>query len=242
MTGYPPPTTSLTRALHNAPPEAGLPGLSAADCATALGLDGLTVALISPAGPTELVWHDPADPVGPALDDLQFTLGEGPTADVARTGLAALQDDLNDTSAARWPMFTPAALDLGARTLIALPLALGAIRLGVLTGHRTVPGALTTTQRGDVVALTNAISFLALTAPEATVGLHGSHTDHSTLHRAEVHQATGVIATRQSLPLQTALLRLRAYAYSHDRDLLAVARAVLDGTLRHLNNGSSAHE
>ncbi|WP_172386581.1 GAF and ANTAR domain-containing protein [Streptomyces sp. MNP-20] len=242
MTGYPPPTTPLTQALDNAPPGAGLPGLSAADCAAALGLDGLTVALIASTGFTELVWHDPADRIGPALDDLQFTLGEGPTPDVARTGLATLHTDLTDTPDTQWPAFTPAALGLGARALIALPLALGAIRLGVLSGHRTTPGALTTTQRGDLVTLTNAVAFLTLTAPEATVGLHSPHTDHVTLHRAEVHQATGVIAARQSLPLQTALLRLRAYAFSHDRDLLDVARAVLDGTLRHLNNGTPANE
>ncbi|WP_051854627.1 ANTAR domain-containing protein [Streptomyces sp. NRRL B-1347] len=242
MTGYLPPTTPLTRALDNAPPGAGLPGLSAADCAAALGLDGLTVALIASTGLTELVWHGPADHIGPALDDLQFTLGEGPTPDVARTGLATLHTDLTDIPDTQWPAFTPAALGLGARTLIALPLALGAIRLGVLTGHRTSPGALTTTQRGDLVTLTNAIVFLALTAPEATVGLQSADNDHTTLHRAEVHQATGVLAARQSLPLQTALLRLRAYAYSHERDLLDVARAVLDGTLRHLNNGTAADE
>lgn len=235
MTGRPPPSTPLTQALHDADPQDGLTGLSAAHCATALGLDGLTVVLATTTGPGELIWFDPADELGPAMDDLQFTLGDGPTVEVAHTGLAILQADLATASTVRWPMFTPAALGLGIRVVIAFPLTLGAIRLGVLTGYRTTPGPLTSAQRGDFHALIQGIAFLVLTAPEATIGLPSAVTDRNTLHRAEVHQATGVLSVRLTLPLHLALLRLRAYAFSHNRALLDVARAVLDGDLRHLD-------
>ncbi|MFI6656943.1 hypothetical protein ACIBL8_15680 [Streptomyces sp. NPDC050523] len=63
----------------------GLTALDPRSCAVALGLDSLTICLLDHAG-LELVRYDPADTAGVAFEDLQYTLGEGPTVGAARTG------------------------------------------------------------------------------------------------------------------------------------------------------------
>ena len=50
--------------------------------------------------------------------------------------------------------------------------------------------------------------------------------------RAEVHQATGVISVQEETDMATALLRLRARAFSAERPILELARDVLAGTVR----------
>jgi len=47
---------------------------------------------------------------------------------------------------ARWPVFAPAAMDLGARALFVFPLRVGAIGVGTMLAHRNAPGALTAAQ------------------------------------------------------------------------------------------------
>ncbi|KOG87688.1 hypothetical protein ADK38_24045, partial [Streptomyces varsoviensis] len=88
---------AATRAGH------GLSALSPASCALALGFDGLTLGLLNASG-LELVWYDPADTAGTAFEDLQYTLGEGPTLDAARTGEPVLVADLRDVPESRWPV------------------------------------------------------------------------------------------------------------------------------------------
>ena len=49
--------------------------------------------------------------------------------------------------------------------------------------------------------------------------------------RAEVHQATGIIAVQSGVPLPHALLLLRARAFAADRHILELARDVLSGSV-----------
>jgi hypothetical protein len=70
-------------------------------------------------------------------------LGEGPCHDVLASAAPVLAADLGDAeSARRWPAFTPAAHDLGAEAVFAVPLIVGAIRAGVLGLYRGTPGSL----------------------------------------------------------------------------------------------------
>ncbi len=51
-------------------------------------------------------------------------------------------------------------------------------------------------------------------------------------HRAQVHQATGMIAAQLGSDVAAALGRLRAFAWSRDRSIDDVAAAVVARTLR----------
>lgn len=201
----------------------GLTALSPALCASALGLDSLTLCLLSRSG-LELLWYDPADTAAIAFEDLQYTLGEGPTPDAARTGEPVLVPDLHTVPENRWPALLPATCHELPRAVHAVPLTLGAIRLGALTGHRTTPGSLTGPQMSHLLALAEGATMI-LTTPE---GIHDLRSDQPLpLHRAVVHQATGALTVRLGIPADQALTRLRAHAFTHNRPLHEVAHDVV---------------
>jgi AmiR/NasT family two-component response regulator len=50
--------------------------------------------------------------------------------------------------------------------------------------------------------------------------------------RFVVHNAAGMISVQQGISVTDALIRLRAYAFSHDRPLTDVAQDVVDRRIR----------
>ena len=55
-------------------------------------------------------------------------------------------------------------------------------------------------------------------------------------HRAEVHQATGMVSVQLGVSAAEALARMRAYAFVHNRLLIDVARDVVARRLRFSEN------
>ncbi|MEU6966084.1 GAF and ANTAR domain-containing protein [Streptomyces chrestomyceticus] len=208
------------------PPGLGL--LPADRCAQALGLACVTISAEAGGHAPELLWHAPGDRLGTVLEDLQYTLGEGPTLDCVRHGRAICESDLARLPDTRWPAFLPEALQAGARALFTFPLAIGAVRLGAFTGYRTRPGPLTLQQQLDTGAFTDTATFLLLALLPGADGRRDPATDLATLHRAEIHQATGMLAVRLHLPLDQALLLLRSHAYTTGRPILDLARDIID--------------
>ncbi|MFG2789048.1 GAF and ANTAR domain-containing protein [Streptomyces sp. NPDC048419] len=201
----------------------GLTALEPGPCAVALGLDSLTICLLDHSG-LELVWYDPADKAGVAFEDLQYTLGEGPTVDAARTGEPVLVPDLYTVPEHRWPALLAATHQKSPHAAHAVPLNLGAARLGVLTGHRSTAGSLTRSQMSHFLALAEGATTI-LTTPHGIDDL--SSNDPLPLHRALIHQATGALTVLLGIPLDQALARLRAYAFTHNLPLLDVAHDVV---------------
>src|SRR5258706_9285716 len=112
-------------------------------CAVAIsatGVDGAAITVTLSAAPGETIYS--SDRIASELEELTLTLGEGPGMD-ALAGSPALAADLSTPDPqARWPVFAPAALRAGARAVFALPLQIGAIRLGLLCLYRAQPGGL----------------------------------------------------------------------------------------------------
>ncbi|QEV64817.1 ANTAR domain-containing protein [Streptomyces spectabilis] len=181
-------------------------------------------------GHLELLWCDPATGLGPELDNLQYTLGDGPTPEAARQGHPLTELDLSTADPARWPLFLPAAASTPVRFLIATPLRLGAATVGVLTGYRTAPGPLARAQLRGLDRLGRALLYLLYTELATPADSTGPATGLR-LHRAEIHQATGFLANALGIPMGQALLRLRAHAAAHDHSLSDLAHALL---ARHL--------
>lgn len=167
------------------------------------------------------------------LEELQATLGEGPTGDVVATGAPVLRADLSELSAGqRWPAFSAAATARGVHGLFAFPVGAGAARLGVLSVYREQAGPLRPEQLQDALMFADAVFVLALDHR------HGLSTDLNDVidaafsaRRAEVHQAAGVVAAQQRIDVADALSRLRAYAYSRERPLHEIAVEVMAGRL-----------
>lgn len=205
----------------------GGPGPStrwAALCGELLGLDGVSFSTHTPA--TELLWYSGS--LSAPLDDLQFTLGQGPSVEAAQEGAMHLIADLRHSDESRWPAFTPGALELGIRSVFALPLRLGGIRVGALTGHRLEPSPLSEVSLYAALTLSEALTHHLLSPlPTETKGVRSGRETYGTLHRAVVHQATGMASVDLGVDLATALDRLRAYAFAHDRPIVAVSRDVV---------------
>ncbi|AUI62085.1 hypothetical protein [Amycolatopsis sp. BJA-103] len=196
--------------------------------AVLLGLDVLTIDLINGAGTLELVWCDPAEGSGPELDDLQFTLGDGPTLEAVQHGYTVTEPDLVATDQARWPLFLPAAMQSPARAVIAAPLRARGRTVGALTGYRATSGAMTSSQARDFHRVRQGLLPLLLrSAQNSATGDSGLRR-----YREEVQQAAAFLAAGLAIPPEQALARLRARAFCHDRSLTDMARDALTHRLR----------
>jgi hypothetical protein len=149
-----------------------------------------------------------------------------------------LAGDLADAEYSyRWPVFTPAARQLGAGAVFTFPLIVGAIRAGVLGLYRGSAGPLSDRQLGDLLILADVATVMLL----GGAGGHGENQDGAgldgqapdlALHRAEVDQATGMLTVQLDVSPAEAFVRLRAYAYSQDRRLAEVAGDIVARRLR----------
>ncbi len=221
----------LSRLSHGPDVVPSLPEQLVAHCADALSVTGVAIILMTDAGPAGVVTASG----GPAatMEDLQFTLGEGPCVDCSRTGRPILQPDLVANGVSRWPGFTEGALDAGIRAVFAFPLRVGGIRLGVLDLYRDRPGTLTDAQLAEALSFADAATILLMHLQAQAVN-NGDHAAmlHVISDRAEVHQATGWIAEAMDVSLAQALAMLRARAFATNRPIVDLARDVLSGSTK----------
>jgi len=211
--------------------------VSAADaCVAAVASVEVTGAWLIAARGAEaghLMWA--TDEVSELLAELQLTLGEGPGPDACACGGPVLASDLGEVEAVRrWPVFAPAARQAGAAAIFALPLQVGAILAGVMGLYREWPGPLSGSQLGDALVFADTATLLLLDAQDqaaAGSGPGGQPADLA-LHRAEIDQATGMLTEQLGVGIAEAFIRLRAYAYAHDRRLSDLARDIVERRLR----------
>ena len=207
----------------------GVPQRLVTACARALPVTGVGMVLMTEDGPAGTV----AVTDGPAakLEDLQFTLGEGPCVDASRTGRPVLQPDLVATGPSRWPGFTGGALDAGVRAVFAFPLRIGGIRLGVLDLYRDRSGVLSDEELAEALSFADAATTVLLqlqsTDPFTGGPLGGIPVVED---RAEVHQATGMVSVQAGVPLGQALALLQARAFATGQPISALGRDVVTGT------------
>jgi GAF domain-containing protein len=164
---------------------------------------------------------------------LQFTLGEGPCVDSSRTGRPVLQPDLARSGPGRWPGFCAGALEAGIGAIFAFPLRVGGIRLGVLDLYRDQPGTLSQVALGEALSFADAATAILLhLQAQGSTEASGFGLIPVIEDRAQVHQATGMIAVEASVPLTQALVLLRARAFAAERPILDLARDVVARTVR----------
>ncbi|WP_404199249.1 ANTAR domain-containing protein [Streptomyces tauricus] len=228
-------SATLARILRDLPngSGSGLLGGDPVECADVLGVDGIAVSLGTNDVLTELVWSTPGR--SNALDDVQCTVGEGPALDAYRHCTLVAVPDLEHADPHRWPAFLPEAQRLGVQALFCFPLHLGAVCLGAFTAQRTVPGPLSPAQMNDALILAAAITSALIRDSRQRTSFAQAE-PHTELHRAAVHQATGMISVQAGVLLPEALTILRAHAYRTERPLLATAEAVVARRLHFREN------
>jgi hypothetical protein len=167
------------------------------------------------------------------IEDLQFTLGEGPCIDASATQQPVLEPDLRTPAEHRWPGFSGPAVEAGVGAVFGFPLLGGSSNLGALDLYLDRPGMLRDNQLSDAVLLADVISttVLALQA-DAEPGALADQLDASLEPRAVVHQASGMLAAQLQVAVDEALMRIRAHAYTTNRPVNEVACAIVDRHLR----------
>lgn len=174
-----------------------------------------------------------SDPGIAAVQELQLMLGEGPCVDAWESSAPVMEPNLADPAPVRWPAFGPAGVTAGILAVFALPLHVGAIRVGVLVLYRDRTGALTADELADGLVLADVAvhTVLGLQAGAPADGLHELLAKEPP-HWAEVHQATGMVSAQLDVSLDEAFVRLRGHAFAQGLELRVVARAVVEHRLR----------
>lgn len=173
-----------------------------------------------------------SDIVSRRLDELQFTLGEGPCIDAYALRRPVLEPDLSGHGSSRWPGYAAAAQDEGVRAVFAFPLQIGTARAGALDVYRGEPGSLTQGALSQALTFADVAMRLLLDTQTTTQSGVGADLDDALAYRLEVYQAQGMVMVDLAVSLDEAMARLRAHAYAHDRSLTDVARDIVLGSLR----------
>jgi hypothetical protein len=164
------------------------------------------------------------------LQDTEFVCGEGPTLTSVLEGrMVSLRRDEFEEN---WPVYGPAAVELGVERIVAVPAVFAPRAHGALTvlnpgRHGSAPVA------AGLSLLSDALFRFVLPA------VHGGPEETDALplleradRRASVHQATGIIAEQCGCTLADARALLRARAFAVDRPAGELAQAVIEHEVR----------
>lgn len=199
-------------------------------CVDVLGVTGagVTIMVGNQAGPICVSNQRMA-----ALEDLQFAMGEGPCQDAFRTGLAVHAPRLDKSALARWPTFVELAHKSGIGAVFAYPLSLQAAKIGVLTLYHDAEGDLTTAQNDDSFALAEVLTETVLSLQDAApAGTLAPGLEGAVVYRAEIYQASGMVAIQLQISAADALLRIRAYAFTQGQTVAKVAADIVARRVR----------
>ena len=169
------------------------------------------------------------------VGETALALGEAPCTDAARTLRPVLVPDLA-RAARRWPIYYDTVSGQRVAAVYSLPLQVGATGFGVLDLYADRVGGLSHDDVALALTLARVATAMMLAGVEHA-GQSGRTTStqlaglDSSLDRAEVFQAQGMIMVLLNTSLADALLLLRGRAYALDRPLLDLARDVVAGVV-----------
>jgi hypothetical protein len=200
-------------------------------CTDVLGVSGAGLMLVS--GGRSLGCVGVSDPVTATVEQVEFTLGEGPCMTAYETRTAVFDPDLADDSSGRWPEFRRGAIAAGVRAAFGFPLLVDWICIGALNLYHDVSGELTADQIEDATMAAKLASRTLLAwQSNAVPGSVAWQLELVPSHKMEIHQATGRISVQAAITVSDALVLLRAYAFAQDRPIREVAAEVASGDLR----------
>ena len=173
-----------------------------------------------------------SDAVSGLIEELQYTLGEGPCVDAHRWGRPVLEPDLVSPAVVRWPAFAPEAVAGGVGAVFGFPLNVGAIRLGALNLYRATAGPLGDEQHADALVVAGVIARTILSMQaDSPPGVLATQLDSAANLRLVVHQASGMVSVQLGITVSDALIRLRGYAFRNGLPIDEVASLFIERTL-----------
>jgi len=200
-------------------------------CPGIIGVDGAGVMLMSGDIPRGSLCTTNA--VSHLIEELQYTLGEGPCVDAYHHDQVVSEPNLGNPETARWPAFSPPALKAGVRAVFGFPLRVGTVRLGALNLYRDRASSLTSDQHADALVMADVTARWVLEvqagAPPDAIA---SELEVGADFHFAVHNAAGIVSVQLGISVTDALIRLRAYAFTSNRLVADVAQDVIAHRLR----------
>lgn len=167
------------------------------------------------------------------IEELQFTLGEGPCVDAYEHNRVVLEPDLAHPGSSRWLAFTPPAVEAGVGAVFGFPLQVGT---GPSRCSQPLPESARPPERRPArrrVGDGRCDRELGpRRASQRARGFGCSELEQGADFHFIVHNAAGAVSVQLGVGITEALIRLRAYAFSNNHLLRDVAEDVMARRLR----------
>jgi hypothetical protein len=214
-------------------------------CDTAMrgaGADGAALAILTGSATSRELMYA-SDTIAQQLDELEYTLGEGPCIDAYLDDRPQYHPDLTSvTRTSQWPTFAADATDLGVHALFAFPIPDGKRPMGVLELYRHTAGDLAEPEHASVVANAVAIARRLQTSWDELVTRFGGAEEAidamtttgpaldetaNPFNRRQIHVAGGMVGMQLGINPDEGIDRIRAYSYSRGRRISTVAADII---------------
>jgi hypothetical protein len=198
-------------------------------CVKHLGVTGAGISMVTGTGNRGIVCA--TDDTSERIEDLQFTLGEGPCIDAVDSGSPVLVADMiepYDIAVERWPAFIEDAAKAGVRAVFSFPLRIGAIKVGAMDLYRDQPGDLSRRELAQALAAADASAWALLELEPAREDTFDDDISTRSSFQIQVHQATGMVQSQLNVTTSEAFSLLRARAFASARTLNSVALDVVE--------------
>ncbi|MEU0094834.1 GAF and ANTAR domain-containing protein [Kribbella sp. NPDC006257] len=164
-----------------------------------------------------------SDPRAALIDERQYALGEGPCLESLEKGVAvSVTDQSRET---RWGRYGDAALELGVKSSLSLPLTVDAQTIAAMNlyGYDR-PGQFTEADRERAAAFADqAATTLAFAVRAVRQSQLSEQLEHALTSRSIIDQALGLLMGQQKCDAKTAFELLRRHSQNNNRKLRDVA-------------------
>ncbi|WP_203579762.1 GAF and ANTAR domain-containing protein [Microbacterium hibisci] len=165
--------------------------------------------------------------LGARIDEIQIDLGEGPSWEALRTRLPVTASDLQVDGGALWPGTWAALRELDVGALFAFPLYVSTLGIGSIALYSMTARELSDADIERMSRLAAIVSSTLLRRALNRLDAPDDGARDEPYSRREVHQATGMVAARNSIGVDDALLLLRGHAFAAGRPVRDVAADVI---------------
>jgi hypothetical protein len=199
--------------------------------ARALPATGVGLSLMDRDGFTGVIAA--SDELATIIEEMQYTLGEGPCHEAYATRRPVLVPNLAKTGSSRWPTYALAVADRQVGAVFSFPLQVGAAQLGTLDVYQRQAGPMVGTTLVQALTFAEAAAGFLI---NGQAGLEGDQVDPGLEEELQggyqVHQAQGMVMVMLGVDCVEALVRLRAHAFAEERRLSEVVQDILTRRLR----------
>lgn len=175
------------------------------------------------------------------IDDIQYSIGQGPCISAAAEGQTVLSGSLGGDR--RWPKFGARVARLGVHSAVSLPLITARGVVGALNvyAHGKHVFDERAAELGELFAVPAAISVQNAQVLAQTRRL-ANQLQSAIVSRGVIDRAVGVLMSRSGVTEAEAIDRLRTISQNEHRKLVVVAESIVDEAVRRArarNNGNN---